>query len=106
MKKMILIMAVLAMTAGLAFSGTGDSVKSIDLPVVKTELADGPGKEKAEKFCGLCHSLDYITMQPRADRAQWAGTVNKMIKVFGAPVKEEDAKVIIDYLATAYGNGK
>ncbi|MDA8083035.1 MAG: hypothetical protein M0024_05190 [Nitrospiraceae bacterium] len=106
MKRILLIAAVLAATSGLAFSGSADSVKSIDLPVVKTNLADAPGKDKAEKFCSLCHSPDYITMQPKFSRAQWTGTVNKMIKAFGAPIQEEDAKVIVDYLSTAYGNGK
>jgi hypothetical protein len=27
-----------------------------------------------------------------------------MIKVFGAPVSEQDAKTIVEYLATQYGN--
>jgi hypothetical protein len=29
-----------------------------------------------------------------------------MIKTFGAPVPQEDADKIINYLATAYGTGK
>lgn len=94
------------MTAGLAFSAASDGVKSIDLPDIKTELAAGAGKDKAEKFCSLCHSLDYITMQPKFSKAQWTGTVNKMIKTFGGPISDDDAKAIIDYLSTAYGNGK
>ncbi len=107
MKQILMIAAIIiVMTAGLASSGPGDSIKSIDLPDVKTVLADGPGKDTSEKFCNLCHSLDYITMQPRFSRVQWTGTVNKMIKTFGAPISDEDAKVIINYLATAYGNGK
>jgi len=27
-----------------------------------------------------------------------------MIKVFGAPVTDQDAKTIVEYLATQYGN--
>jgi hypothetical protein len=27
-----------------------------------------------------------------------------MIKVFGAPVSDQDAKTIVEYLATQYGN--
>jgi cytochrome c5 len=106
MKQILMIAAIIVMTAGLASSGPGDSIKSIDLPVVKIVLADGPGKDTPEKYCNLCHSLDYITMQPRFSRVQWTGTVNKMIKTFGAPISDEDAKVIIDYLAMAYGNGQ
>jgi len=35
---------------------------------------------------------------------QWDGVVTKMIKVFGAPVSDQDAKTIVEYLATQYGN--
>lgn len=106
MKRILLIVTVLVMTAGLASSGPGGAVKSIDLPDVKTELGAGAGRDTTVKYCNLCHSLDYITMQPQFSRAQWTGTVNKMIKTFGGPISDEDAKAIIDYLATAYGTGK
>ena len=33
----------------------------------------------------------------------WEAEVNKMIKVFGAPIQPADAKVIIDYLTANYG---
>jgi uncharacterized protein (DUF697 family) len=42
-------------------------------------------------------------MQPRGDAKQWEGVVTKMIKVFGAPVSEADARTITEYLARAYG---
>ena len=65
-------------------------------------LADGPGVEVTQAQCRSCHSLDYITMQPRGGTAQWQGVVTKMIKVFGAPVSDTDAKTITEYLATHY----
>ena len=40
---------------------------------------------------------------PFLDRNGWDGSVNKMIKVFGAPINAEDAKAIIEYLNTNYG---
>jgi len=43
-------------------------------------------------------------MQPRGNGRQWDAVVTKMIKVFGAPVSEQDAKTIAEYLATQYGN--
>ncbi len=82
------------------------TVHSIELPDIKTTLKPGPGVEKTSGLCAICHSLDYITMQPLFPRAQWTATVNKMIKVMGAPINEEDSKTIIDYLSTEYGNGK
>src|SRR5215471_20165525 len=62
-------------------------------------LAPGPGVETAQRNCVSCHSTDYILMQPRGDLKQWDGVVTKMIKVFGAPVSDEDARTIADYLA-------
>jgi hypothetical protein len=45
-------------------------------------------------------------MQPIFSKAQWTASVAKMIKVFGAPIPQEDADMIADYLSTAYGSGK
>lgn len=96
--------AVVFAAAGLVQAG--DTIKSIELPTIHNELKPGDGKTKVDTFCAICHSTDYITMQPNFSRAQWTGTVNKMIKVFGAPISEEDARIISNYLATQYGTGK
>ena len=40
---------------------------------------------------------------PFLDRAGWEGSVNKMIKVFGAPIAAEDVSAIVGYLAENYG---
>ena len=36
------------------------------------------------------------------DRTGWQKSVRKMIDQFGAPISEDDAKRIVDYLATNY----
>lgn len=114
MKKITILMTVLALSTGLAHAQGGSSPKaetqsgavhSITLPAVRIELKEGEGRVKAETFCNICHSTDYITTQPKFPRAQWTATVNKMIKVFGAPVSEEDAKTIVNYLDANYGTG-
>jgi len=70
----------------------------------RLDLKDGPGRAQVEANCGSCHSLDYVLMNsPFLDRNGWDGSVNKMIKVFGAPINAEDAKAIIEYLNTNYG---
>ena len=70
----------------------------------RLELKDGPGRAQVEANCGSCHSLDYVVMNsPFLDRNGWDGSVNKMIKVFGAPINADDAKTIVDYLNTNYG---
>ena len=78
---------------------------SIELPDVNILLKPGAGLDKTSTLCNICHSVDYITMQPPFPRAQWTATVNKMIKVMGAPIIDQDAKTIIDYLVTNYGTG-
>ena len=81
-------------------------VVSITLPPDQGALTAGPGMEVTQRACQMCHSVDYITMQPRDGEAQWRGVVNKMIKVFGAPIADEDARVIVEYLSREYGAGR
>lgn len=67
-------------------------------------LRDGTGRQLVEANCVMCHSLDYIPMNsPFLDRKGWEASVNKMIKVMGAPIAEADAQKIVDYLAGQYG---
>jgi len=82
--------------------------KTIALPPDNAHgaLKPGPGMELVQANCLICHSTDYIVMQPRGDAKQWQGVVTKMIKVYGAPISEADAKAIAEYLATAYGPPK
>ena len=103
---LILLGTGLCIAQGASQKEPGEvSVKMIDLPAVRTELREGEGRVKTESFCNICHSVDYITMQPKFSRAQWSATVTKMIKTFGAPINEEDAKTISNYLGTEYGTG-
>ena len=108
MRYLLMIVAILVLAAGSVHAEPANSgtIHSITLPVVTTTLKPGPGLGKVSSYCTICHSLDYITMQPLFPRAQWTATVNKMIKVMGAPIPDEDAKTIIDYLSANYGDGK
>lgn len=66
-------------------------------------LKDAPGREVTAGHCALCHSLEYIPANaPAMDRAGWQKTVQKMRQRFGAPISDEEAKVILDYLGTSY----
>lgn len=69
------------------------------------QLKPGAGLDKVESNCAACHSLDYIRMNsPFLAPAGWDAEVTKMIKVFGAPIDDADAKAIADYLKKNYGN--
>ena len=70
----------------------------------QVKLRDGEGRQLVEANCIACHSLDYIQMNSRfQDRKGWGATVNKMVKVMGAPIRSEDALAIVDYLVRNYG---
>lgn len=67
-------------------------------------LKKAPGVDVVERNCAACHSLDYIQMNsPFLNAAGWDAEVTKMIKVFGAPIDDADAKAIADYLKANYG---
>jgi hypothetical protein len=67
-------------------------------------LKPGPGRDKVEANCAVCHSLDYIVMNsPYLTPAQWQAEVKKMIGAFKAPIDPADATQITDYLAAHYG---
>ena len=92
--------------AVLVVSAVAAADKTIPMPAdhAYAALKPGPGVEVTRQQCVSCHSTDYIVMQPRGNARQWDGVVTKMIKVFGAPVSDQDAKTIVEYLATQYGN--
>ena len=69
------------------------------------QLKKAEGLDKVEGNCASCHSLDYVLMNsPFPSAAVWDATVTKMIKAFGAPIDEADAKVIANYLKRNYGS--
>jgi cytochrome c553 len=72
------------------------------LPPATAELKPGPGAERAA-VCLTCHSADYVSTQPPGKgKAFWQGEVQKMIKVYKAPIGEDDAGTIANYLAATY----
>ncbi len=81
--------------------------KKITLPADNpmAELKPGPGADTARAYCAICHSTDYIVRQPGQSEEKWEAEVRKMVKVFGAPISDADAKTIANYLAAAYGPG-
>jgi sulfite dehydrogenase (cytochrome) subunit B len=70
----------------------------------RTALKEAPGRDKVEANCATCHSIDYIVANsPFMNRQVWDAEVTKMIKAFGAPISDADAKEITEYLARNYG---
>ena len=58
---------------------------------------DGPGKEILEKKCSVCHAPEQVTTFGRSAE-EWHEVVVNMIDL-GAELNEEEAKVLVEYLA-------
>lgn len=90
---------VLGLTLALCASfvnGAEESEQSL-------QLAQGEGRELTIARCVICHSVDYIEMvSPVMSRPAWEKTVRKMIDAFGAPVSDEEARQILEYLSANY----
>lgn len=61
------------------------------------------GHQAASAWCAMCHSIDYINSQPPMPSAFWHAEVTKMVKVYGAPIPEDQVKLISEYLGKTYG---
>jgi mono/diheme cytochrome c family protein len=95
------------LVAGSATLALSVNAKPVDyeLPEETASFKPGPNLDVVQGNCGACHSADYIPTQPRGPKfgkAFWQAEVTKMIKVYGAPIKEEDVPKIVEYLSTTY----
>jgi len=89
-------------------NGSYTAKGSIQEMVIEPETVTFPehaGKAEFESYCGICHSLKYITMQPDFPRKTWDAEVHKMIEKYGAPIDSVTGKKIVDYLVAIKGNG-
>ena len=81
-------------------------VTSITLPEPGNHLRPGAGAGLTGQYCVICHSADYIEIQPPFRRDQWFGIVDKMKKAFGCPLPAADVDQVVDYLTHTYGTGR
>lgn len=69
-----------------------------------SRFIDGPGADLAQRRCLACHSADYVATQPRGmPESFWANEVAKMRSAYGAPMSDDDAKAVANYLSANYG---
>jgi competence ComEA-like helix-hairpin-helix protein len=68
---------------------------------VSSVLPGGSGKTELTNTCTQCHALNLIT-QKRQTKEQWLTTVEQM-QERGAEVTDEQAELIVDYLAAHFG---
>lgn len=79
---------------------------AIQVPYIDYKLKPGKGVETVQANCLMCHSFGYMLNQGKQPKAFWREKVNKMVNAFKAPIAKKDQDIIVNYLATQYGNGK
>jgi cytochrome c551/c552 len=75
----------------------------IQLPPETAIFKAAPGVELANAQCLVCHSVEYVQMQPPKPLDFWAAEVKKMRDKYGAQYPAEDNAALADYLARTYG---
>lgn len=99
-------LAGLVAAAGLATAlSVAAKPVTYELPEETAAFKPGPNLDVVQGNCGACHSADYIAIQPRGPKFAkdfWKAEIVKMIKVYGAPIKEADIEPIADYLAATH----
>lgn len=70
-------------------------------------LPEGEGKSLVLKHCTLCHSaLRIQQVFEQASTAEfWKRTVQRMIASFNAPIPEDEAALLTEYLNRNFGSG-
>jgi hypothetical protein len=99
----VLLAAMLGGITGRPASGSAaepielNSV-TIELPYGDMAFPPGPGVEAASRNCLFCHSAGMVLYQPALSKEVWTKEVDKMIKIYKAPVNPDDIPAIVDYL--------
>ena len=94
--------ALVAFTDGARTARAAEAAKTV-APVEMTTLRDGAGRDLTIGRCIICHSVEYIPSNaPAMNRVAWQKTIQKMKEKFGAPITDEEAKQILDYLDANY----
>lgn len=97
----------LLLTAVLFGAQAWGQAVTITLPAETAELkaSPHPGRVIALQKCAICHSVDYINLQPgHMTLAQWTAEVTKMQRAYAAPLSDDEVQQISGYLASAYGD--
>jgi cytochrome c551/c552 len=102
LQRSLILALISSVVFGAAISATAATVKIL-LPPETRSFKPGPNSELANGQCLVCHSVDYVTMQPPMPKTFWAASVKKMREKYGAQLPEEQVPALVDYLAKNYG---
>lgn len=93
MKKILVSVAV---CSAIALSGLLYQAHASD------EGEKGKAEQLFESKCSLCHSINRPKSKKKSKEG-WESTVMRMKNQNGCPITDEEAKMIIDYLAEEHG---
>ena len=103
--RLVALVLAVAAAALVATPFTSPAATAVGVPPAAeiTQLTEGPGHDLTVGRCIVCHSAEYIPSNaPAMNRAAWQKTIQKMRERFGAPITDEEAQQILDYLAMNY----
>ena len=72
------------------------------MSVYGAENSNVDAKAFFEQICSMCHSIDRPKSKNMTSK-EWESTVMRMKNVHGCPIRDDEAKIIIDYLSKNYG---
>lgn len=95
----------MAVAAGMLGGGAllNAEEQRFTLPPPVTGFKPGPGSDLATANCSLCHSSDYISIQPVLKRSTWRAEVTKMQGKYGAPILSNNVDALVEYFTKNYG---
>jgi len=78
----------------------------IQLPPETTAFKQDLGAEIANAQCLICHSVEYVAMQPPMPLTFWKSSIQKMQQKYGAIIPDEQVEPLVGYLVKTYGTEK
>src|SRR5712691_2127157 len=86
-------------TSGLLLATAAHAATvEIQLPPEVNAFKQDVGAEIANAQCLVCHSVEYVSVQPPLPRTFWKISVQKMKQKYGAAIPEDQIEPLVDYL--------
>ncbi len=102
-RQQLLIFSCCVIVLGIALgvhAFNDERLTSITFPSDPITFQAGPGSHLATTYCLICHSAEYIYMQPPHSQKKWKEIVHKMKQTFGCPIPESDIPALLTYLVS------
>lgn len=83
---------------GVAGPGATWSKVRVELPASRVAFPPGGAAIIANGYCLICHSAGMVLKQPPLTQDEWTAEINKMRKVFGASLPDDQVAALAQYL--------